>query len=154
MSVLDKISMVLNENFSDIKDFTSDAEIARIAISAEIDAINFYEQLADKANDKNLQTVLLDIAQEEKVHFGEFEEVLKKLDNEHETAKEEAEEEIEDMFEKRNHLMKIYGVEIAALQDALESLNHIKSIEDKNIRSKINSMRINLKYIIEYLRGI
>jgi len=110
--------------------------------------------LADKANDKNLQTVLLDIAQEEKVHFGEFEEVLKKLDNEHETAKEEAEEEIEDMFEKRNHLMKIYGVEIAALQDALESLNHIKSIEDKNIRSKINSMRVNLKYIIEYLRGI
>jgi len=154
MSILDKISMALNENFSDTKEFTSDSEIARIAISAEIDAINFYEQLAKKANDENLKTVLLDIAQEEKVHFGEFEEVLKDLDDEHEPAKEEAEEELDDMFEKRNRLMKIYGVEISALQDALTALNHIKDIKDKDIRSKITSMKINLKYLIGHLRGI
>jgi rubrerythrin len=152
MDILNKINKILTENFSNIEDFTSDSEIARIAISAEIDAINFYEQLAKKATDENLKTVLLDIAQEEKVHFGEFETVLKSLDKEHDPAKKEAEDELDDIFEKRNHLMKIYGFEMSALEDALISLNNIKDIDDKDIKKKITSIKINLKYIIEYLR--
>jgi len=153
-NILDKINKALTENFSDVNDFTSDSEIARIAISAEIDAINFYEQLAKKVSDKNLKTVLLDIAQEEKVHFGEFETVLKSMDKEHEPAKKEAEDELDDIFEKRNHYMKTYGLEMSTLEDALTSLNNIKDIDDTDIKKKITSMKINLKYIIEYLRKV
>ncbi len=43
-----------------------DKEILRAAVIAELDAINLYEQMANLAEDKNLKTVLLDIAREEK----------------------------------------------------------------------------------------
>ena len=58
----------------------SDAQIARIGIIAELDAINLYEQLASVAKNKLLKKVLLDIAHEEKEHVGEFLAMLKKLD--------------------------------------------------------------------------
>ena len=57
-----------------------DAEIARLGIIAELDAINLYEQMANLASDPGLKKVLEDIANEEKTHVGEFLEMLKKLD--------------------------------------------------------------------------
>lgn len=94
---MSRFKKALNENFANYKSFTSDAEIVRAAIAAEIDAINFYEQLAVKAKDKTLKTVLLDIAREEKVHIGEFEAVLEFLDPDFEKAEEEGEEEVEEL---------------------------------------------------------
>ena len=57
-----------------------DAEIARLGIIAEFDAINLYEQMANLASDPGLKRVLEDIANEEKTHVGEFLEMLKRLD--------------------------------------------------------------------------
>jgi len=74
-----------------------DAEIARIGIIAELDAINLYEQLAALANDKLLKKVLMDIAREEKTHVGEFLEVLKRLDKEQVEEIEKGREEIEEL---------------------------------------------------------
>ena len=45
---------------------TNDAQILRMAITAEIDAINLYEQMADSAKDKRIKLILLDVAKEEK----------------------------------------------------------------------------------------
>lgn len=42
------------------------AEAIRIAIIAELDAINFYEQLARSVKDEKIKKVFLDIAREEK----------------------------------------------------------------------------------------
>ena len=57
-----------------------DKEILRVAIIAELDAINLYEQMAGLTNDENLKAILLDIAKEEKTHVGEFQTLLLKLD--------------------------------------------------------------------------
>ncbi len=41
-------------------------EILRAGIIAELDAINFYEQMAALTGNKNIRKILLDIAKEEK----------------------------------------------------------------------------------------
>ena len=57
-------------------------EILRAAIIAELDAINFYEQIAALTDDGDLKKVLLDIAREEKTHVGEFQTMLLRFDAE------------------------------------------------------------------------
>lgn len=53
-----------------------DNEILRVAIIAELDAINLYEQLAAMTQDENLKEIFLDVAKEEKTHVGEFQKLL------------------------------------------------------------------------------
>ncbi len=77
-----------------------DVELVRIGIIAELDAINLYEQLASLAKDELVRKVFLDIAKEEKEHFGEFMELLRNLDVEIEDALENGKEEVEEMREK------------------------------------------------------
>jgi len=57
-------------------------EVLRNAIAAEIDAINLYEKMADQSDDEEVRKILLDVAKEEKVHIGEFQALLLKLDPE------------------------------------------------------------------------
>ncbi len=52
----------------------------RWAIIAELDAINFYEQLAKHIEDEKVRRVFLDVANEEKEHVGEFLALLMHLD--------------------------------------------------------------------------
>ena len=59
-----------------------DVELVRLGIIAELDAINLYEQLAAQADNELVKKVFMDIAQEEKEHFGEFMELLRRLDGE------------------------------------------------------------------------
>ena len=73
-----------------------DMEILRTAIIAEYDAVNLYEQMSEAATDKNIKKVLLDVANEEKVHIGEFEALLEKIDLEHEPNEEKGEKEVKD----------------------------------------------------------
>ncbi|MDK2826464.1 MAG: hypothetical protein PWQ63_1736 [Methanolobus sp.] len=60
-----------------------DKELMRVAIMAEFDAINMYEQMANITENEDLKTILLDIAQEEKVHVAMFQTVLMEVDNEY-----------------------------------------------------------------------
>ncbi len=69
-------------------------EIIRVGIIAELDAINLYEQLAAMTDNSLLKRVLLDIAKEEKVHVGEFQELLLMLDKEQSSSFEEGKEEV------------------------------------------------------------
>lgn len=73
-----------------------DREILRVAIIAELDAINSYEQLAAATENENIKKVLHDVAKEEKTHVGEFQALLLKEDIEQveeiEKGKNEAEE--------------------------------------------------------------
>ncbi|MFZ5955168.1 MAG: ferritin family protein [Nanoarchaeota archaeon] len=71
-----------------------DKEIARVGMIAELDAVNFYEQLASFTNNRNLKKVLLDIAREEKTHISEFETILFNLDKEQVAESEKAKKEV------------------------------------------------------------
>jgi rubrerythrin len=74
-----------------------DAEIARIGMIAELDAVNLYEQMAEMATDRKLKKVLLDIAKEEKTHIGEFQAMLLKFDKEQVNELEEGKKEVEEL---------------------------------------------------------
>ena len=74
-----------------------DREILRVAIIAELDAINLYEQLAAVTENENIREVLLDVAKEEKTHVGEFQALLLKEDTEQVEELEKGKEEVEEM---------------------------------------------------------
>ena len=72
----------------------------RFMISAEYEAIQLYMQLAESTDNKLAIEVLKDIADEEKVHAGEFLRLLKELDPKEEEFYEEGAEEVEEEIEK------------------------------------------------------
>jgi rubrerythrin len=76
-----------------------DREILRLAIIAELDAVNLYEQLAATTENEAIHDVLLDVAREEKTHVGEFQTMLLREDEEQveelKHGKLEVEEELE-----------------------------------------------------------
>ncbi|MCS7279261.1 MAG: rubrerythrin [Thermodesulfobacteriaceae bacterium] len=73
-------------------------QILRIALIAELDAINLYEQLASLTDDESIKTILLDIAREEKTHVGEFLTLLLDKDEEQAEELEEGREEVEELL--------------------------------------------------------
>ncbi len=73
------------------------AEALRLAITAELDAVNFYLQLARAIEDERIKRVFEDIAREEKTHMGEFLALLKTLDEEQVVELEKGEEEVEEL---------------------------------------------------------
>lgn len=72
-----------------------DMAILRIGIIAELDAANFYERLAELASNKTITETMMDVANEEKVHAGEFETLLEEVDPDYEEMEEEGEREVE-----------------------------------------------------------
>jgi len=76
-----------------------DREILRIAIIAELDAINLYEQLAAMTDNEYIKKILLDVAKEEKTHVGEFLAMLLRIDKEQVEELEKGKEEVEELLE-------------------------------------------------------
>lgn len=73
-----------------------DAEILRVGMIAELDAVNLYEQMAAMAQDGNIKKILLDIAKEEKTHVGEFQALLLNRDKEQVKELEEGRKEVKE----------------------------------------------------------
>lgn len=72
----------------------------RFLIAAEYEAVQLYMQLAESIDDKLAQAVLKDIADEERVHAGEFLRLLKELDPEEEKFYLEGAEEVEELMDE------------------------------------------------------
>jgi rubrerythrin len=72
----------------------------RFMIAAEYEAIQLYQQTAESTDNKLAKEVLLDIADEEKEHAGEFLRLLRELDPEEEKYYKEGYEEVEEMIAK------------------------------------------------------
>jgi len=70
----------------------------RFMISAEYEAIQLYMQLAESTENTLAQKVLIDIANEERVHAGEFLRLLHELDPEEETFYQQGAQEVEEEF--------------------------------------------------------
>jgi rubrerythrin len=76
-----------------------DKEILRLAVIAELDAINLYEQMASMTGSENLKKVLLEVAREEKTHVGEFQTLLLKEDGEQEQELTKGKDEVDELIE-------------------------------------------------------
>ncbi len=74
----------------------------RFMIAAEYEAIQLYMQLAESTDNKLAQEVLKDIADEERVHAGEFLRLLRELAPDEEKFYAEGYEEVEEEIEKSN----------------------------------------------------
>lgn len=72
-------------------------DAVRIAMIAELDAINLYLQLARTIDDEKIKKVFEDVAKEEKTHVGEFLTLLKYLDREQESEIAKGAEEIKEI---------------------------------------------------------
>ena len=83
----------------------TDAELIRairFMVAAEYEAIQLYMQLAESTDNKLAIEVLKDIADEERVHPGEFLRLLHELDPEEAKFYQEGAEEVEEEIEKMN----------------------------------------------------
>lgn len=69
----------------------------RLALAAEEEAIHLYEALADAADDPLATEVLQDVADEERVHAGEFQELLRRLLPDENRRLEEGTQEVREM---------------------------------------------------------
>ncbi len=81
----------------------TDAELIRairFMVSAEYEAIQLYMQLAESTDNKLAIEVLKDIADEERVHAGEFLRLLHELAPDEEKFYAEGAEEVEEEIEK------------------------------------------------------
>ena len=72
----------------------------RFMIAAEYEAVQLYMQLAESTDNKAAKAVLVDIADEERVHAGEFLRLLKELAPDEEKFYQEGTEEVEEMIGK------------------------------------------------------
>jgi rubrerythrin len=70
----------------------------RFSVAAEYEAIQLYMQLAESTDDKLAAKVLKDVADEERVHAGEFLQLLKKLEPEEEKFYAEGAEEVKEIM--------------------------------------------------------
>ncbi len=70
----------------------------RFMVAAEYEAIQLYQQLAESTDNVLAQKVLIDIADEEKVHAGEFLRLLKELDPDEERFYQQGAQEVEVEF--------------------------------------------------------
>ena len=73
----------------------------RFMIAAEYEAIQLYMQLAESTDNKLAQEVLKDIADEEKVHAGEFLRLLKELAPDEEKFYNKGASEVEEEIKKK-----------------------------------------------------
>jgi len=72
----------------------------RFMIAAEYEAVQMYQQTAESTDNELAREVLLDIANEEKEHAGEFLRLLRELEPDEEKFYKEGYEEVEEMIAK------------------------------------------------------
>jgi rubrerythrin len=72
----------------------------RYMVAAEYEAVQLYMQLAESTDNQLAKDVLVDIADEERVHAGEFLRLLHHLAPDEQKMYEEGYEEVEEMMEK------------------------------------------------------
>ena len=73
----------------------------RFMVAAEYEAIQLYMQLAESTDNKLAKEVLVDIADEERVHAGEFLRLLHELSPDEEKFYKEGYAEVEEEIEKQ-----------------------------------------------------
>lgn len=89
------------KNLAKMRKEELNAEIMRVGMIAELDAVNLYEQLAAMTDNMDIKRVLADIAKEEKTHMAEFQTMLLRLDREQVQENEKGKKEVEELTERK-----------------------------------------------------
>jgi rubrerythrin len=120
MERLNELFIKASEINSMPEGLTRDMQMLRLGIIAEYDAANLYELMAGLISTPELRKLFLEIANEEKVHIGEFEFALEHIDPEHEKHEDKGEEEAKELIgsseievEEQNKLTENTGKEKA-----------------------------------------
>jgi rubrerythrin len=105
----------------------------RFAISAEYEAIQVYNQMAEATDDDLAKKVLIDIANEERVHAGELLTLLFQLDPDEEKFYTGGEEEVKKLKDKLENSST--GEKKPTIEDKKNKLldKLLKEKEDENI---------------------
>jgi len=72
----------------------------RYSIAAEYEAIQLYMQIAESTDNKQVKAVMVDVANEEREHAGEFLRLLRELAPDEEKFYHEGAEEVEELLKK------------------------------------------------------
>ncbi|MFO7986655.1 MAG: ferritin family protein [Desulfatiglandaceae bacterium] len=72
----------------------------RYSVAAEYEAIQLYMQLAESTDNEKAKAVLVDVANEEREHVGEFLRILRELAPDEEGYYQAGAKEVEEMFKK------------------------------------------------------
>jgi len=96
---------------------------ARQAITAELEAVHLYEAVADAADHNDAKKLFQEVADEEKVHAGEFEALLRKLDPDQERLHTEGLDEAQGVFGKDKQASDVM---LAAFFDELEKIGAVE----------------------------
>lgn len=142
----------LNEMMSTIpteKGDNVDAQILRVGIISEMDAVSLYEQLASVAYDEDLKKTLLDIAKEEKTHIGEFNDLLLKIDPEYKKELNAGAKEVGDNTEPDSDSVGVTDNTDSEDEES-EDMNEARQrIYGKTATQKLNEMQNMFKKLIK-----
>lgn len=115
------------------------AEALRLAIIAELDAVNLYLQLAKAIDDDKIRIVFEDIANEEKTHIGEFLALLKSLDL----------KQVEELKKGEKEVEELTGLKIPSINNNHNNVSvkedKLKDIVEHEVKKIADSARILVK---------
>jgi len=125
-----------------------DMQMLRLAAIAEFDAANLYEMMAELASVPKLRELFMEIANEEKVHIGEFEFALEYVDPEHEHFQDEGEDEAEELtgWEEKENVDE--GLTEDTRKDNTKRLKNANAMRCKTIATAINQRREQIKALL------
>lgn len=126
-----------------------DMQILRLGIIAEFDASNLYEMMADLVSDPKLRKLFLKIANEEKVHIGEFEFALEHVDLEHDEFEDKGEDEAEELtgWEEVEEGIK-KGLSEDARKEKIKAMKKANEMRCKAIYSQIGKRKEEIKALL------
>lgn len=109
--------------------------LIRMGLSAEEEATHLYEFIADVTDNELVKEVMQDVANEEKVHVGEFQKLLDMFDDDEKWI-EEGKQEVEEMNEKK--IASKIAREILSSKEGIDALankvsNSIKGFSPKTV---------------------
>lgn len=134
-----------------------DMQMLRLGIIAEFDAANLYELMADLASSEELRELFMDVANEEKVHIGEFEYALEILDPDHDKNVEEGEEEAEEVTgweepeeeeEKEEEVEEGLSESVASQKAKVKEIQKANQMRCKSILIQIQKRREDIKALL------
>jgi rubrerythrin len=107
----------------------TDAELARalrLDLAAEEEAIHIYEAHAEATDNELAKKVLRDIADEERVHAGEFQRLLNILLEDEERFLSEGAEEVDEMARKNGAITEAANEESKVARSAVPTVGNLK----------------------------
>jgi len=123
-----------------------DMQMLRLGVIAEFDAANLYEMMANLASLPQLKKLFLEVANEEKVHIGEFEFALEHVDTEHDEHEDEGEDEAEELTGFEEGIKK--GLSEDAAKEKIKALRKGNEMRCKAIYSQIGRRKEEIKALL------